>query len=257
MEKGGGKAAFFFVRRYNSTDLQNRLTPRMRILIIEDNRDLAANLLDFMEDHGHSADIAGDGVTGLHLATINEYDAIVLDLMLPGMDGITLCRKLRNESHISTPILIVTARDALDDKIVGLESGADDYVVKPFALREIEARLKALARRAQHQGMQPRLQIADLVFDTNVFKIQRGERSIVLPPIALKLLETLMRNSPRVINRSELEHIIWGDTPPDSDALRAHMHLLRSAVDGAGDAPLIRTVRGVGYQLAEPDASTP
>jgi DNA-binding response OmpR family regulator len=227
----------------------------MRILIIEDNRDLAANLLDFMEERGHAADIAGDGLTGLHLATVNDYDAIVLDLMLPGMDGITLCRKLRDEARKTTPVLILTARDSLDDKIVGLESGADDYVVKPFALREVEARLKALARRAQTQGMQPRLQVGDLVFDTDTVKIARGERSIELPPIALKLLETLMRHSPRVLNRSELEHAIWGDTPPDSDALRAHMHLLRGAIDGEGEIPLIRTVRGVGYQLAEPDAA--
>jgi DNA-binding response OmpR family regulator len=227
----------------------------MRILIIEDNRDLAANLLDFMEDRGHTADIAGDGLTGLHLATVNDYDAIVLDLMLPGMDGITLCRKLRDEARKTTPVLILTARDSLDDKIVGLESGADDYVVKPFALRELEARLKALARRAQSQGMQPRLQVGNLVFDTDTVKIMRGERAIELPPIALKLLETLMRHSPRVLNRSELEHAIWGDTPPDSDALRAHMHLLRGAIDGAGEPPLIRTVRGVGYQLAEPDAA--
>ena len=227
----------------------------MRLLIIEDNRDLAANLLDFMEEHTHSVDAAGDGVTGLHLATVNDYDAIVLDLTLPGMDGITLCRKLREEAHKTTPVLILTARDTLDDKIVGLESGADDYVVKPFALREVEARLKALARRAQSHGMQPRLQVADLIFDTATIKITRGKRAIALPPISLKLLETLMRHSPRVLNRSELEHAIWGDTPPDSDALRAHMHLLRNAVDGEGEKPLIRTVRGVGYQLAAPDAT--
>ncbi len=227
----------------------------MRILIIEDNRDLAANLLDFMAERGHAADVAGDGVTGLHLATVNDYDAIILDLMLPGLDGITLCRKLREEARKTTPVLIVTARDALDDKIVGLESGADDYVVKPFALREVEARLKALARRAQSQGMQPRLQVADLVFDTDTVKITRGGRSIQLPPISLKLLETLMRHSPRVLGRGELEHAVWGDTPPDSDALRAHMHLLRGAIDGKGETPLIRTVRGVGYQLAAPDAT--
>lgn len=227
----------------------------MRILIIEDNRDLAANLLDFLAERGHAADVAGDGLTGLHLATVNNYDAIILDRMLPGLDGITLCRKLRDEARKTTPVLIATARDALDDKIVGLESGADDYVVKPFALREIEARLKALARRAQNQGMQPRLQVGDLVFDTDTIKITRGERAIQLPPIALKLLETLMRHSPRVLNRSELEHAVWGDTPPDSDALRAHMHLLRGAVDGKEETPLIRTVRGVGYQLAAPDAT--
>lgn len=227
----------------------------MRILIIEDNPDLAANLVEYLTDRGHAADVAGDGVTGLHLATVNDYDAIVLDLMLPGMDGITLCRKLREEAHKTTPVLIVTARDALDDKIVGLESGADDYVVKPFALREVEARLKALARRAQSQGLQTRLRVGDLSFDTDTLRITRGERPIHLPPIPLRLLEVLMRHSPRVVSRSELEHAVWGDTPPDSDALRAHMHLLRRAIDAPGEVPLLHTVRGMGYQLAEGDAA--
>ncbi len=225
----------------------------MRLLVIEDNRDLAANLIDFMEDRGHAVDVAGDGLTGLHLATVNDYDAILLDLMLPGMDGITLCRKLRDDARKTTPVLILTARDALDDKIVGLESGADDYVVKPFALREVEARLKALARRAQSQGLQTRLQVGKLVFDTTIMKIARGERAIELPPIPLRLLETLMRQSPKVVERAELEHAVWGDSPPDSDALRAHMHVLRSAVDAEDEAPLIRTVRGIGYQIAEQD----
>lgn len=227
----------------------------MRILVIEDNPDLAANLVEYLSERGHAADLAGDGITGLHLATVNDYDAIVLDLMLPGMDGITLCRKLREEAHKATPVLIVTARDALDDKIVGLESGADDYVVKPFALREVEARLKALARRAQGQGLQSRLRVGDLHFDTDTLKITRGERVIHLPPIPLRLLEMLMRHSPRVLSRSELEHAVWGDTPPDSDALRAHMHLLRRAIDAPGETPLLHTVRGMGYQLAEADAA--
>ncbi|MEO1766089.1 response regulator transcription factor [Thiobacter aerophilum] len=227
----------------------------MRILIIEDNPDLAANLVEYLAERGHAADVAQDGITGLHLATVNDYDAIVLDLMLPGMDGITLCRKLREEAHKTTPVLIVTARDALDDKIVGLESGADDYVVKPFALREVEARLKALARRAQSQGLQAQLQVGDLRFDTDTLRITRGARLIHLPPIPLRLLETLMRHSPRVLSRGELEHAVWGDTPPDSDALRAHMHLLRRAIDAPGEAPLIHTVRGLGYQLAEVDAA--
>ncbi len=228
----------------------------MRLLVIEDNRDLAANLVDFMEDRGHAVDVAGDGLTGLHLATVNEYDAILLDLMLPGMDGITLCRKLRDDARKTTPVLILTARDALDDKIVGLESGADDYVVKPFALREVEARLKALARRAQSQGLQTHLQVGNLVFDTHIMRVARGDRTLELPPIPLRLLETLMRQSPKVLARSELEHAVWGDTPPDSDSLRAHMHVLRSSIDTEGEAPLIRTVRGMGYQIAEQDAST-
>ncbi len=227
----------------------------MRLLIIEDNRDLAASLAEFMADRGHATDVAGDGLTGLHLATINDYDAIVLDLMLPGMDGVTLCQRLRQEARKTTPVLILTARDALEDKIAGLEAGADDYVVKPFALREVEARLRALVRRAQSHGLQARLQVQDLVFDTATLRINRGSRAIQLPPIPMKLLETLMRQSPRVVSRSELEHAVWGDTPPDSDALRAHMHVLRCAIEAEGEPPLLRTVRGVGYQIAPADAA--
>lgn len=225
----------------------------MRILVIEDNHDIAANLFDFFEAKGHAVDLAGDGLTGLHLATVNPYEAIVLDIMLPGLDGFTLCRKLRHEAMLATPILMLTARDSLDDKIAGLESGADDYVVKPFALREVETRLRALARRAQGELGPSVLRVGDLAFDTGTYRITRNERLIVLPPISLKLLETLLRRSPRAVTRQELEHAIWGDSPPDSDALRAHMHILRTAVDGAGETPLIHTLRGIGYRLALDD----
>ncbi|MDX9768506.1 MAG: response regulator transcription factor, partial [Ectothiorhodospiraceae bacterium] len=202
------------------------------------------------------ADAALDGVTGLHLAVVNRYDAILLDLMLPGMDGLTLCRRLREEERIHTPVLMLTARDALDDKIAGLEAGADDYVVKPFALREVEARLKALVRRAQGQVSRDSLRVHDLTFDTSTWTIRRADRVLDLPPIAARLLEALMRASPRVVARNELEHAAWGDSPPDSDALRAHMHVLRTAVDTPDLPPLLRTVRGIGYQLVAPDADT-
>lgn len=229
----------------------------LRVLVIEDNQDLAANLVDFLEAKGHAVDAAGDGITGLHLALVNDYDVIILDLVLPGMDGITLCRKLREEAGRHTPVLILTARDSLDDKIVGLESGADDYVVKPFALREVEARLKALVRRAHGGARQQRLQVADLVFDTASFALSRGDRAIELPPIPLRILEMLMRAAPRVLSRQEIERGVWGDAPPDSDALRAHMHVLRSAIDKPFEKPLLRTLRGVGYQIADSDAPAP
>src|SRR5574340_397006 len=219
----------------------------LHILVIEDNPDLAANVCDFLEAKGHVADVAGDGMTGLHLATTKHYDAIVLDIILPGMDGLTVCRKFREEAKRSTPVLMLTARDALDDRVAGLECGADDYVLKPFALRELEARLKALVRRSK-SGMTSRvLQVGDLTLDPASVQIRRGNRLISLPPIPYKLLETLMRASPRVIKREELERAIWADTPPDSDALRAHMHTVRAAVDGAGGPPLIHTLRGIGY----------
>ncbi len=222
----------------------------MNILLIEDNRDLATNLFDYFESHGHTMDLAGDGISGLHFASTNRYDVIVLDLMLPGLDGITLCKRLR-EAGRQTPLLMLTARDSLEDKIAGLEAGADDYVVKPFSLREVEARLAALVRRSQVQQGASALKVGDLTFNTGTFKVSRGERSIELPPIPLRLLELLMRNSPRVLSREEVERAIWGDAPPDSDALRAHLHILRSAVDKKTDKPLIKTLRGLGYQISD------
>ncbi|MHB9101790.1 MAG: response regulator transcription factor [Sulfuricella sp.] len=222
----------------------------MNILLIEDNRDLALNLFDYFEAKGHDMDLAGDGISGLHLAASNHYDVLILDLMLPGIDGLTLCRRLR-EAGKQTPVLMLTARDSLDDKIAGLEAGADDYVVKPFALREVEARLRALVRRAQVREGSSVLQVGDLSFNPDTLKVVRGERTIELPPIPLKILEILMRHSPRVLLREELERGIWGESPPDSDALRAHLHILRSAIDKQADRPLIRTLRGIGYQISD------
>lgn len=220
----------------------------MNILLIEDNHDLATNLFDYFEVRGHTIDHARDGIPGLHFASTNQYDVILLDMMLPSMDGLTMCKRLR-EAGKYTPILMLTARDSLDDKIAGLEAGVDDYVVKPFSMREVEARLLALVRRSQVRDDANTLQVGDLTFNTGTLKVLRGERSIVLPPIALKLLEILMRHSPRVLSREIVERAIWGDTPPDSDALRGHLHILRNAVDKNTDKPLIKTLRGMGYQI--------
>jgi DNA-binding response OmpR family regulator len=225
----------------------------MRVLVIEDNHDLAANIREYLEEHGHLADAAEDGVTGLQMAMHNHYDAIVLDVMLPGMSGITVCRRLREEVGKETPVLMLTARDSIEDRVTGLEAGADDYVVKPFSLREVDARLHALVRRATGKGHVRRLDVADLSFDTSTLLIRRGARNIELPPIPMRILEILMKYSPRVVSRTEIQSQIWGVTPPDSDALRAHMHVLRSAVDQPGERQLLRTVRGRGYRLADAD----
>lgn len=222
----------------------------MNILLIEDNRDLATNMFDYFEAKGHAMDLAADGISGLHFAASNQYDVLILDLMLPGIDGLTLCRRLREAGKL-TPILMLTARDSLDDKIAGLEAGADDYVVKPFSLREVEARLLALVRRASVRETGSVLKVGDLSFDTGTFKVTRGERSIELPPVPLKFLEILMRQSPRVLPREEIERAIWGDSPPDSDALRAHLYILRSAIDKQEDKALIKTLRGIGYQISD------
>ena len=226
----------------------------MRVLIIEDNRDLASNMFDFLEAKGHVVDAAGDGITGMHLALVNQYDAIVLDLMLPGMDGITLCRKLREEGGKTTPILMITARDSLDDKIAGLEAGADDYLVKPAELREVELRLRVLHRRVGDQTtQQKRMEVEDLNLDTLTCTVRRGDKSIELPPIPYKILKVLMSRSPNVVSREEIEHAVWGEGRPDSDSLRAHVHLLRDIIDKPFKRKLLRTLRGFGYQLVSPD----
>ncbi|MBU0752584.1 MAG: response regulator transcription factor [Gammaproteobacteria bacterium] len=225
----------------------------MKVLVVEDNPDLAANLVDFLTARGHLVDAAGDGVTGLLLAGSRDFDVILLDIILPGLDGLTLCRRLREESGNATPILMLTARDTLDDKVAGLEAGADDYLVKPFALREVAARIQALARRAHASVVPGPLQVADLSFDPATLRITRAGRDIALPPIARRMLEALMRAAPRVLGRREMERAIWGDAPPDSDALRSHMHSLRAAIDKPFGRPLLRTMRGVGWQIAAPE----
>ncbi|HWS13672.1 MAG TPA: response regulator transcription factor [Rhodocyclaceae bacterium] len=223
----------------------------LNILVVEDNRDLAANIVDYLEERGHRVDAAPDGVAGLRLAAAGDFDVIVLDLTLPRMDGLTLCRRLRGEAGKPTPVLILTARGTLDDKAAGFDCGADDYVVKPFELRELEMRLHALARRTRAGEGLRLLQVADLSFDLAALRVRRGERAIELPAIPLRILELLMKRSPQVVWRREIEQAVWGDSPPDSDALRVHIHTLRAAIDPPGAAPLLHTLRGVGYRLAE------
>jgi DNA-binding response OmpR family regulator len=222
------------------------------ILVIEDNPDLVANLFDYLEPRGYVVDVAYNAKSGLRFAQEKEYDAIVLDLMLPGMDGLEVCRRLR-EAGDDTPVLMLTARDTLDDKLDGFNSGADDYLVKPFAMQELVVRLKALVRRGRGEQSRETLGVGDLAFDPATLQVEREGKKITLPPIPLKILEILIRQSPRVVPRREIERRIWGNVRPDSDALRAHMSVLRVAIDRPFEKPLLRTVHGIGYQLAEPD----
>lgn len=225
----------------------------MNILVIEDNADITANLYDYLEPRGHRLDTAANGPAGLDFALRHRYDAIVLDLRLPGLDGIELCARLR-EAGDDTPVLMLTARDTLKDKVLGLAAGADDYLVKPFALPELEARLAALIRRARGEQGRRLLRVADLTLDSATLRVERAGRQINLPPIPLRILALLMRASPRVVNRVEIERAVWNDNPPDSDALKAHIHLLRGAIDKPFAAPLLHNVHGIGYRLAAPDA---
>jgi DNA-binding response OmpR family regulator len=222
----------------------------MHLLLIEDNPDLAANISDFLEGRGHSLDMAYNGFAGLGFAIENDYDALILDLMLPGLDGLEVCARLRATGR-AVPVLMLTARDSLDDKLDGFASGADDYLVKPFALQELEARLHALLRRGH--GTSPatqRLQTSDLLLDLATRRASRAGQPLELPPIPMKLLELLLRRAPSVVSRHEMERAIWGDEPPDSDALRTHLHQLRQIIDKPFARPLLQTVRGFGYRLA-------
>jgi len=226
----------------------------MRVLIIEDDPDIAGNLGDFLESRGHLADFAQDGVTGLHLAVAFDFDAIILDLGLPGMDGMCLCRKLRTEARNDVPVLILTARDVLDDKLAAFECGADDYLVKPFALREVEARLNALVARHRGRVVDSKLVFDRIVFDPAKLEVTVEGRAVHLSRKCLRLLETLCRAPNRVHTRAELEHAVWGGEQLVSDTLRSHMHLLRRALtDSRGLSP-IETVHGIGYRFAPPHA---
>jgi len=225
----------------------------LHVLLIEDNPDLVANLVDYLEGRGHSLDIAYNGFAGLGFSLEHPYDAVILDLMLPGMDGLEVCERLRAAGQ-TLPVLMLTARDGLEDKLEGFASGADDYLVKPFALRELEARLLAIVRRSgQGSEAGERLRVADLELDIGTRRLNRAGRGIELAPIPMRLLEVLMRRAPKVLSRAELERAAWGDEPPDSDALRAHMHLLRQAIDKPFPKPLLHTVRGFGWRLGEDD----
>lgn len=226
----------------------------MRVLIIEDDIDIASNLYEFLEGRGNVADLARDGVTGMHLAVAGDFDAIVLDLGLPGVDGLCLCRKLRREAKQNVPILILTARDMLDDKLAAFDSGADDYLVKPFALREVEARLHALVARRHGRVCDQRLSFDAIEYDPSTLSVTVEGRTVHLSRKCLRLLEMLIAAPHRVFTRAELERELWGDVQPQSDSLRSHMHLLRRALtDARGHAP-IETVHGIGYRFAPSNA---
>lgn len=228
-------------------------SPPMFLLLIEDNPDLVENLSDFFETRGHLVDIAYNGLTGLSFALEKDYDVIVLDLMLPGMGGLEVCRRLRGEGG-AAPVLMLTARDTLANKLEGFDSGADDYLVKPFALPELEARLLALSRRGQGAAAARRfITVGDLQFDLDAMGVRRAGRTLKLPPIPLKILALLARRAPGLVSREEIEREVWRDDPPDSDTLRAHLHTLRAVIDRDFDCKLLHTVRGMGYRLNDCD----
>lgn len=227
----------------------------MRILIVEDNPDILANLYGFLEPKGYTVDSARNGYGGLALASENTYDVVILDVMLPGLSGLELCQKLRAELHCGTPVLMLTARDSVQDKVLGFDSGADDYLVKPFSLVELDVRLRALARRAGGQHTISRaLRFGPLTFDPDQQEASRDGVKVVLTKTGYVLLRNLMASAPRIVPREALEQAVWGEDRPESDALRTHIHALRQAVDKPFAFPMVQTIAGVGYKLALPDA---
>lgn len=221
------------------------------VLIVEDDLDLARNLCDFLELKAYLPDHAADVPTARHLLAANVYDLVVLDVGLPGGDGISLCREIRTALKQAMPIVMLTAQDDLDRKLTAFDFGADDYVVKPTALKEIEARIRALIRRSRHEVESQILEVGDLRMDSSALRVERGGKLLSLPPLPLKILRLLMLRSPNVVLREAIQQEIWGDEPADPHALIVHMHTLRSAVDKPFEHQLIHTVRGFGYRLAD------
>lgn len=227
----------------------------MRLLVIEDNRNLVANLFDYFEPRGHALDAAPDGITGLHLATTQSFDAVLLDWMLPRMDGREVLRRLRTEHGSNVPVIMLTARDELPDKVDGFRSGADDYLTKPFAMQELEVRLEALLARANGRNRRRVMQVADLTLDLSTLEASRAGQPLHLYPACRKLLEVLMQASPAAVTRQRLEQALWGEDPPDGDMLRSHIYELRRSVDGPFERKLIQTLPRVGYRLHDEDGA--
>ncbi|NVJ61499.1 MAG: response regulator transcription factor [Gammaproteobacteria bacterium] len=222
----------------------------IRLLIVEDNRDISENIAEYLEKYNYVLDFAYDGISAMHLALTNPYDVIVLDIMLPGMDGLSFSKKLRTDAKVETPVLMLTARDTLNDKLKGFEAGADDYLVKPFALQELHARLQALYKRISGKTSNI-LSVGDLTMNKSTLQVHRAGQRIDLNPACMKLLQRLMEEAPSVVTRDDLETLLWADEPPDGDALRSHLYKLRQAIDRPFESSLIHTVHRIGYRIAE------
>lgn len=225
----------------------------MRVLIVEDNLDIQANIADYLEDD-YTLDFAYNGDQGLKLALANEYDVIVLDLMLPGRDGLDVCAAYRQSSGMQAPIIMLTARDTIDDKELGFEAGADDYLVKPFSLRELKMRIEALARRPKVRVRQS-LGYTGLSLDTNSFRLSNETQSLTLLEKESKILTLLLESAPEIVSTESISYSLWEDEPPESGALRTHIYNLRRSLSELGYEGLLKTVRGKGYALSDEEAS--
>ncbi len=223
----------------------------MYILMVEDERRLAQVVRKVLEEEGHTVDVAHDGEDGLAMTMDGSHDVIVLDVLLPGIDGFEVCRRLR-AGRVDTPVLLLTALDAVEDRVRGLDAGADDYLPKPFAFQELLARLRALGRRRVQAREPDQLQTANLILDLRRRRAERAGKTIELSPKELALLEFLMRNEGRVVTRTQILDHVWGyDYSPDSNLVDVYITYLRRKVDRDHSRKLIRTVRGAGYALED------
>ena len=222
----------------------------MRLLVVEDERQIASFLERGLKEEGYAVDVVYNGSDALDWAVAVEYDGIVLDVLLPGRDGFSVCRELR-ERGSTTPVLMLTARDAVDDRVNGLDSGADDYLVKPFAFKELLARIRAITRR-QSDSRTNDLHLADLTLNTLTHMAQRGERRIELTTKEYNLLEFLMRNPNRVLSRTQIAEHVWNlDFVAESNVVDVYIRYLRRKIDDDADLKLIKTVRGSGYLISD------
>jgi DNA-binding response OmpR family regulator len=218
----------------------------LQLLLVEDDIDLATAVIDYLALEEIHCDHAANGVAGKNLIEMNNYDVVILDLNLPKMSGLEVAERIRAQG-IDVPILMLTARDTLDDKLTGFSKGADDYLVKPFAMEELIVRAQVLAKR--RSGQVSKLTVEDLVLDLQEKAVQRNSQAVKLSPTGIKLLECLMRESPNTVSRDKLMQTVWGDEQPDSNSLKVHMFNLRKAVDGGNETKLIQTVPGYGFAL--------
>lgn len=226
----------------------------MRILLVEDDADLAQFIRKGLKEEHYVVDVAADGEAGLALALENSYDLMILDIMLPKLDGLTLCRRVRDK-RIMTPVLLLTARNTLETKVSGFDTGADQFMPKPFAFAELLARIRALLRRGSSQQI-AHLQAADLRLDPASHRVWRAEQEISLTNKEYALLEFLLRNKNRVLTRTAIIEHVWDISyDPMTNIVDAHIRALRSKIDRDFSPPLIATVRGAGYMLEEPDSS--
>jgi DNA-binding response OmpR family regulator len=218
------------------------------ILVVEDQQSIAQNIADFLEGKGHRLDFATQGRQALELALSNHYDVVVLDLNLPVMDGLEVCTQLRQQASHHVPIIMLTARDSIDDKISGFTTGADDYLTKPFSLLELEVRCFALSRRHLLQKNHT-LSFDQLIIDRKTQQVSRAGKHLELHTMGYRILSILAEAYPQVVSRSAISQKLWGDEPTESDALRSHIYQLRNILDKPFDYPMIETMHGIGFVL--------